>query len=695
MWGMFALAILAGAVSLYVPGALLLRAARFAGTTSFACAPLASIVLYVALGILYKPLGVYASWLTVFVPVLLASCALFAVVSILRRGSRVRGGATLHDPRTESALSRMRSSERAMLALYVVLGIAIAAVFFAVFLGDPEDFMQEYDNVHHLGTARSFVDSGVWSPFGAMPYGIGDDVRINPLLDPGYYPTAWSSLVALVVSCLGVSVPLAANAVNFLFVAVVLPASMFLLMSVLFRGKPGIVAFGSVCTLGFSAFPWMFLLFGPLYPNAAAFAVMPLLAACFIEIFADGASGRSRIGFAALFCLGVLCCAFTQPNAVFTAAVFLAPFCVVQVVRLAGVLCVTKPRRRLIQVAVGTFVCLLIFAVWYALNKAPFLQSAVSHSWPATASRSQALLDGLSLGFRAMGTQVILAALVIIGSLYALRERRYLWIACSYALSVLMYVVSASSDGPLQHLVAGFWYTDSYRMAAMAALFAIPLASLGLWVVANACKKALLRIAVRLGRRCATIVCSGAVVAAFFLGNYYPALTMPLRDSGAFALGSTVSGLRLASDERVPTVYDARERDFVREAERVIPADALVINVPDDGSAFAYGVDELRVYYRYLRTYGEDNETRESRAIRTGLSEIASNDEVRSAVESIGAEYLLLLDRKGSPGERRFLFTYEEGRKWTGVESVRDDTPGFEVVLSDDDMRLYRIDARA
>ena len=156
-----------------------------------------------------------------------------------------------------------------------------------------------------------------------------------------------------------------------------------------------------------------------------------------------------------------------------------------------------------------------------------------------------------------------------------------------------------------------------------------------------------------------------------------------------------MSGLRLASDERVPTVYDAEERAFVREVKKVVPDDALVLNVPDDGSAFAYGTDELRVYYRYLRTYGEENETQESKAIRTGLNELASNEDVRSAVEHVGAEYLLLLDRKGVPGERRFLFTYEDGEKWNGVESVQDDTPGFEVVLSRDDMRLYRIVARA
>ena len=29
--------------------------------------------------------------------------------------------------------------------------------------------------------------------------------------------------------------------------------------------------------------------------------------------------------------------------------------------------------------------------------------------------------------------------------------------------------------------------------------------------------------------------------------------------------------------------------------------------------------------------------------------------------------------------------------EWAGIDGVRDDTPGFEVVLSEGDMRLYKI----
>ncbi|MEG0759780.1 MAG: DUF6541 family protein, partial [Raoultibacter sp.] len=73
------------------------------------------------------------------------------------------------------------------------------------------------------------------------------------------------------------------------------------------------------------------------------------------------------------------------------------------------------------------------------------------------------------------------------------------------------------------------------------------------------------------------------------------------------------------------------------------------------------------------------------------LDRIASDKQVRDAVESIGAEYVLVLDQGEQEGERPRLFTYENGKKWRGIERIRDDTPGFELMLSRGDMRLYHI----
>ena len=55
----------------------------------------------------------------------------------------------------------------------------------------------------------------------------------------------------------------------------------------------------------------------------------------------------------------------------------------------------------------------------------------------------------------------------------------------------------------------------------------------------------------------------------------------------------------------------------------------------------------------------------------------------------IGAEYVLVLDRSRS-SMHRWFYPYR-CPDWTGMLELNDDTPGFEVILSEGDMRLYRV----
>ena len=134
----------------------------------------------------------------------------------------------------------------------------------------------------------------------------------------------------------------------------------------------------------------------------------------------------------------------------------------------------------------------------------------------------------------------------------------------------------------------------------------------------------------------------------------------------------------------------------MRKVKEVLPGDAFVVNVPDDGSVFAWDADDLNVMYRYTGGYGGADEKADSKFIRDGLANVTRSYGVIQAVRKTGAEYVLLLDQGGdsySLRERRYLFTYSDGQNWQGILSITDETPGFEVVLAQDDMRLYRITA--
>lgn len=44
----------------------------------------------------------------------------------------------------------------------------------------------------------------------------------------------------------------------------------------------------------------------------------------------------------------------------------------------------------------------------------------------------------------------------------------------------------------------------------------------------------------------------------------------------------------------------------------MVPSDAFIINIPDDGSAFAFAADGLRTYFRHTRDYDVSYEAMES-----------------------------------------------------------------------------------
>ena len=54
---------------------------------------------------------------------------------------------------------------------------------------------------------------------------------------------------------------------------------------------------------------------------------------------------------------------------------------------------------------------------------------------------------------------------------------------------------------------------------------------------------------------------------------------------------------------------------------------------------------------------------------------------------------LVPIDQGEAYVESPHLFTYGKGEQWRGIDSIRDDTPGFEVVLAEGDMRLCKITA--
>lgn len=698
MWGQFAWTVAVAAVFLHLPGFLLLQAVRFRWTAALAAAPFVSIVVFGLLTTVYAFLGVDSSfWSLILPPLLLAGAALCVRKRFFRSGHAARFGSSWEVPRTRAG-NPIRAFDAACIALYLAVGLWIAASVFADGLDGPDSFIQEYDNIHHLGVTWAYLQSGNWSSFENTLYPTAADQAVNPLAGnghagTGYYPSAWNYVAAAAAQVTGASAPLAGNAMNFLVMGVVFPLCSFSLMRVAFAKRPSIVPFGALCAPAFSAFPWMLAVLGPLYPNILAFALLPAQMACFAAAARGEAPREERLAFGILFAVGLPSCLFTQPNAAFALGVLLLPLCVLCAARRAGRRAASPAVRIAVQVGAGLSFVVLAAALWMAAYNLPFLQSVVSYSWPALTSGDRALHDILSLSLRSGVPQYALAACLAAGAVYLLVRRRGVWLVLAFALACAIYAVDVSCDGFWKQVLTGFWYTDSLRVAGFAIVAAVPLASAGLWLVCRTAARLAAKVRPRTAFEPLAAVCSLCLGAAFVFAVYTPDLLDKGVDSREHAFVHIEEVFDAMNDSTHDNLYDADERAFVAEVKRVVSSEDLIINMPDDGSVFSYSADGLNVYYRYLGSYGGADETDESRLIRESLRDIARRDEVRAAVDRVGARYLLLLDQGEPARPRRYLFTYEDGKDWPGIEAVDDETPGFEVVLARDDMRLYRITA--
>ena len=98
----------------------------------------------------------------------------------------------------------------------------------------------------------------------------------------------------------------------------------------------------------------------------------------------------------------------------------------------------------------------------------------------------------------------------------------------------------------------------------------------------------------------------------------------------------------------------------------------------------------MNTYFRRAGTSGPAGLEEYTSLIRTRLCDYASSDEVRAAVEQAGAHYVMMLDDKSGDDRTVVNLRYKE-EDWAGIESITPETPGFSLVLSEGDMRLYRI----
>ena len=659
MWFTFFVGVALFLAILFTPGFLQCRAFSFGRVASFCFAPLLVVGEMALLGAIFGLAGFSVPWFAAPAAVLSLSIVVYMAIKLRHKKEDLFTGLDCR-----------------LLFLYVAAAIVVGMWFFVRNLDGPSSFVSEFDNAYHLNQIATFVLTGRYSFLQATIY----PTAVAPMADIAFYPAGWHVLCAFVASALGCDAAMAENIGIFAFLSFVFPSSMFAFLNVLFENDRKKVLCCAPFVFAFSSFPLGFLVAGPLYSNFAAMCLLPGAMSLFMALFA-GWGKKAIIRLISVFLIGFVSLAVTQPNAVFTAIIVLSPYAAVSIARLLF----SASRKREFSRAAAAVFLLFVLSVLILCFKMPFFSGVVHNGYqPYTATVAQAFVDFVDLGYRNTVSQPLVTFFVVVGILALLAEKRQRWLLFSCAYFCVAYISAGAIPGGLGgDFLSGFWYNDVDRIAANCSIVFIPLAGVGLSCVLDLIAYFYQAITPQDGARLsrpAYLVMAGILIFLIFRPNYIDA------GNGWVNTAFGQRDLRLAELATSACSLDSEERDFLVKVKAIV-GDELVLNDPFDGSAFAYGICDINVRNRHH--FG--NSTPDDDLINQYLDEYAFRGNIKEALNHLGANYVLVLDVEGYPGNTVYRDHYDEG-KWSGIADINDSTPGFTAVLSDGDMRLYKID---
>ena len=267
----------------------------------------------------------------------------------------------------------------------------------------------------------------------------------------------------------------------------------------------------------------------------------------------------------------------------------------------------------------------------------------------------------------------------------------------AYLIMCVFYAISSSTEGFLKNVLTGFWYHDQYRLGASAVFYGAVLAGIGLWnvlaVVAEVVPETLIGVKNAKNQCLLSMICILLIV----LVNFFPSFHLSGKGDYVTPFGAITRDISYWNSPDQPKSYSAAESAFVAKVKKIVPEGEVVLNQPYDGSAYAWGQDSLNVYYKAWEGNWMGSPTEDNCQISKSLDKIAESNKVRRAVQRIGAEYLLILDRsdfsnvKDNDDLVQSIYASYSKHNWEGIDNITDKTKGFTVVLSQGDMRLYKI----
>ena len=720
MWLEFFQSVVVIIALLYVPGVILLHASGMPKPWALVSAPLISCALFFIEGEIFSALNIPIPLaVMVLVPLLIAVLVNGYVFYVAHKNKEDLNG---EKPVKSEAIRDGKQSTSPAPAficeelpfwiplLYVAIGLLTVGFLFLPTLPSASSFVQGWDIVHHLDVTQAMIESQKYS---SIHYDFYSTVEasITPW-EPGtsgFYPSGWNIIVALTTQLVSTTVPIAGNALNFVSAAIIFPLSICsLIAKVLPKHRIALISGAFVC-LAFFVFPWSLLIYGPIFPNTVAFCVMPSIWWIFMQMTRSKTPKHDLIWLIVIFVLGLITLFILHPSTIFSSIVVLLPWSFARIGESKRRVILFGKQIKPVTLAYAFFIfALVIWSVFYYVLIVRGV--ALNFWWSAYSSLQDAILHALGMDFigqsyaggELVSPQPILSICVLVGAVWTFKHKQARWMVSAFMYLSILCIFIITFDVPLKGYLSGFWYTDPFRIAASCVIMAIPLAALGLATLAGAAletfaswREKATQHQIQAQTKAQTCVfCTvwakplivGAVIACVVVLNY----VVPMPNLKSEEPIPAATAFKQASEKAYGDHYilTSEELEFLRRVELTVPAGAVIANLPQDGSLWAYGTNDLHVLWRFPNGY-DVSERPASAILRKRLNRIASDPEVLQTVRDLNVQYVLILNNVVDYSNA-VTSTYKPGT-FRGITQITDTTPGFEVVLEEGSMRLYKI----
>ncbi|SDM36650.1 DUF6541 family protein [Actinomyces ruminicola] len=632
---------------LLVPGYLVGRAFGLARLQAVGGAPTMSAAALGTLTVLYHWAGV--PWRTVTAVigtlVLLLLCLVGAAGA--RAWTRRRHG---RPPASGSGWDRLCAWLRPPAVgpgpwwpIGVALALAAALSGRAVItgIGAVDEPMQASDGVWHLNAVayiRSLADA---YPIGSLAPMYWGEVH--------YYPTGWHALAAIVPAPVTVS----ANLTVLVGLALVWPLGCASLLSALFstpsrRVRDALPLLTGIVASTVATGP--FVLMATLWPYGWAVCLLP--GAVSLVMVARPRHGARRAtaspagGWlaAVVACLGLVA---VHGTSVFNLAVIGVP--ALLVVGLAAVERRWRTGNRQRAVILGLVGMALVAVLIGVIGFWDQLRMLFTYHRPSAsvvAVLREALHDSAMIwAFRDGGwggaTLTVVAAAGVIVSVI---RRRHRWAILTAAVAAVLMIASVSTDGPLR-LLASAWYLQRARIVPLFEIAVVVLAATALETLVDVARARAAVLTPSPPRRWGRVMRMAAVL--LVAASVTALAGAAVARSGFHHYVIAFSYQPLAT--RWPMMLSDEEADFIRSSARLLPADAVVLGQPTNGSAYYLSLTGTDVVYPTLRRYAEADR----RIVARHADQILDDPQVCAALDRLGAHYYYTDDdptEGGAPG---------------------------------------------